>query len=73
MGADVIRQALAERSTVRMDEVLRVVKSSGALDYTHEAAIAQSQRAIERLAMLPDNEYRDAFHALARFCVDRLR
>lgn len=73
VGADVIRQALAERSTERMDEVLRVVQSSGALDYTHEAAITQSERAIERLAVLPDNEYRDAFHTLARFCVDRLR
>jgi octaprenyl-diphosphate synthase len=72
-GADVIRQAIAERSTDRMDDVLRIVQTSGALDYTHQAALAQSERAIGYLATLPDNEYRDALHTLARFCVDRLR
>ena len=73
VGADIIRQAIAEKSTRHMDDVLRIVQSSGALDYTHQAALAQSERAIARLAALPDNEYRDALHTLARFCVDRLR
>jgi octaprenyl-diphosphate synthase len=73
LGAEVIRQAVAERSTDRMDEVLRIVQTSGALDYTQRMATEQSERAIARLDALPDNEYRDALHTLAKFCVDRLR
>ncbi|MBH80249.1 MAG: octaprenyl diphosphate synthase [Gammaproteobacteria bacterium] len=71
--ADVIRQAIAEQSASHMSDVLRIVQSSGALDYTLQAALTQSERAAQQLRALPDNSYRDALHTLTNFCVDRLR
>jgi octaprenyl-diphosphate synthase len=55
-----------------MERILAIVTSCGALDYTQVAAARCSQAAIEALAPLPDNEYRDAFETLTRFCVARL-
>ena len=71
--AAVITAAIAEKSTNRLDEVLRIVQSSGAMDYTQQAAHAQKDRAAACLGDLPDNAHRDALHTLAEFCVDRLR
>ena len=73
VGAELIRQAIAERSSDRLDEVSRTVQTSGALDYTHGAALVQCERAEACLAALPDNAYRDALHTLTKFCVERLR
>jgi octaprenyl-diphosphate synthase len=71
--AAIITAAIAEKSTNRLDEVLRIVQSSGAMDYTQQAAHAQKDRAAACLGDLPDNAHRDALHTLAEFCVDRLR
>jgi len=71
--AELLTAAIAAKSADRIDEVLRIVQSSGALDYTRRAARAQSELAIACLGRLPDNEHRDALHSLAEFCVDRLR
>jgi octaprenyl-diphosphate synthase len=69
---EVIRRAIAARSTAALPEVLDVVRESGALDYTRRAARTQSERAVECLVELPHNEYRDALEDLAHFCVSRL-
>jgi octaprenyl-diphosphate synthase len=71
--AQVITSAIAAKSADRLDEVLRIVQASGALDYTQRAAHHHSERAAACLTDLPDNKHRDALHTLARFCVDRLR
>ena len=71
--ASIITSAIASRSADRLDEVLCIVQSSGALDYTRRAARESSERAMLCLTSLPDNEHRDALNALAEFCVDRLR
>ncbi len=71
--AEVITSAIAAKSADRLDEVLRIVQASGAMDYTQRAAHAQSERAMACLGSLPDNEHRDALHTLAEFCVNRLR
>ena len=71
--AQVITSAIAAKSADRLDEVLRIVQASGAMDYTRQAAYAQSRVAMDCLGTLPDNEHRDALHTLADFCVDRIR
>ena len=72
-GDPELRQAIAEQSTAHMSDVLQIVQASGALDYTLQAALTQSECATERLRTLPDNDYRDALRTLTNFCVDRLR
>lgn len=71
-GSRVIRQAIEAQSAEQLPEVLRVVKESGALDYTRSAAQQQSDQAEECLDALPDSPYRQALAELSRFCVSRL-
>jgi octaprenyl-diphosphate synthase len=70
--AAVLREALTARSAERLDEVLAIVRRSGALDYVQEAARRQSDLARETLNSLPDSAYRDALETLAHHSVARL-
>jgi octaprenyl-diphosphate synthase len=70
--ASILRECISARSVEALPEVLRIVKQTGALDYTRAAARAQSERAICCLEALPDNPYRDALDTLARFAISRL-
>ncbi|MEZ5549802.1 MAG: polyprenyl synthetase family protein [Pseudomonadales bacterium] len=67
-----LREAIAARSHTALPVVLGIVRQTGALDYTQALARAQSDRAIDCLADLPDNAYREALDTLARFAVSRL-
>ncbi len=69
---DVIRAAIAERSSRQLPEVLAIVAASGALDATRAAALAEAERACSALAALPDSAYREALLALARHATTRL-
>ena len=55
----------------QLDAVIQVIKETGSLDYTREAATAEVSKAIENLQCLPDNNYKQALEALARFTVSR--
>ncbi|MGE0625774.1 MAG: polyprenyl synthetase family protein [Pseudomonadales bacterium] len=65
-------ECIAARSVEALPDVLRIVRETGALDYTRAAARAQSEQAACCLASLPDNVYRDALEALAGFAISRL-
>ncbi|MEJ2089193.1 MAG: polyprenyl synthetase family protein [Gammaproteobacteria bacterium] len=70
--ARILRECLSARSVDALPEVLRIVQQTGALDYTQAAARSQSEKAICCLDALPDNPYRDALDAVARFAIARL-
>lgn len=63
---------IAARSLDALPDVLRIVRETGALDYTRAIARTQSEQAICCLSGLPDNDYRDALEGLARFAISRL-
>ena len=67
-----LRECIAARSRDALPDVLRIVRETGALDYTRNAATSQSEQAICCLSGLPDNVYRDALETLARFAISRL-
>ena len=69
---DVVRESLITRSAARLGDVLSVVKACGALDYTRAAALRHSQRALQCLAPLPSNEYREALRAFTEFAQARM-
>lgn len=71
-GSSAIQQAINARSADSLPEVLKVVRESGALDYTRAAAHEQSERAIDCLTCLPVGPYRQALEDLSRYCVSRL-
>jgi len=69
---DLVRESLITRSAARLDDVLGVVKACGALDYTRAAALRHSQRAMQCLEVLPNNEYREALGAFTEFAQARM-
>ncbi|MEJ2131301.1 MAG: polyprenyl synthetase family protein [Gammaproteobacteria bacterium] len=69
--ARLIREAIRARSAAHLDQVFNAVRRSGALEYTHQMALAEKRRALRCLDALPDNHYRDALANLAEFTVSR--
>jgi len=68
MLADVIREGGRDN----IDEVLRVITSSGAIEASMQRAREESSAARSALESLPDNEFRQALGVLADYSVARL-
>lgn len=64
-GADIIRQAIANKDAAHLDEILTIVRDCGALDYTRDAAQQASQKAVDALQSLPESPYRETMQKLA--------
>ena len=69
--ADFIRRAIQEGGRDHIDEVTRIIKETGALRYTEDAALAESQCAISLLDKIPDSPYKEAMRKLAVFSAMR--
>ena len=68
---ELIRHAIEEGNTDRLQEILEIVRSTGALDATRDAAQAEAQRAMAALHPIADNAYRQALHELAAQLLNR--
>jgi octaprenyl-diphosphate synthase len=71
--AALIKSALAEKSSERLDEVIAAVKRSGGIDYTQSQAQMHRQQALSALNHLPDSSATSALAALADLAIDRQR
>ncbi|HET6784209.1 MAG TPA: polyprenyl synthetase family protein [Pseudoxanthomonas sp.] len=69
--AEVIRHAVETGTLSRLDEVVAIVRETGALDAAREAAAAEAQRAMDAAAQLPANEYTQALLQLAAQLLQR--
>ncbi len=69
--AALIRDAVKEDNHDHMDEIISLVRNSGALEYTRECAIREANSARELLGILPQNKYRDALNDLVELAVNR--
>jgi octaprenyl-diphosphate synthase len=67
-----LTESISARSVDALPEVLRIVRDTGALDYTKAAARQQSELAVRCLEALPMNDYREALETLAHFATARL-
>lgn len=63
--AQVVREAIEQGSTEQLPSILSIVKRTGALDATREAAHNEAMRAIAALQALPANAYTQAMEQLA--------
>ena len=63
--AAVIREAIEQGSTDKLSEILIIVRATGALDATRQAAHDEAMRAIVALEALPANASNDAMRQLA--------
>ena len=66
-----IRQAIEQGDLGRFAEVLEVIKTTGALEYTRQQAQRESGAACAALAALPDSDYKQSLLQLADFAVTR--
>jgi octaprenyl-diphosphate synthase len=66
-----VRSCIENGDESNFDTILSAITNSGALDYTRHAAQVAGQRAIDAIAGMPDNQYKQALLQLAGFAVDR--
>lgn len=67
-----IRQAIEQGDgTQAIDKIVAALHHCGALNYTQQKAIEESEKAIEALSILPDSDYKQALVVLAKISVDR--
>ena len=62
---DLIRSAIEQGCVDDLDDIVSIVRETGALDVARQAAAAEAQRAIDRLALLPRNAHSDGLLQLA--------
>ncbi|WP_040183065.1 octaprenyl diphosphate synthase [Halomonas fontilapidosi] len=68
---DLVRRAIRQGGLDHLDEVLAIVRDTGALDYTRARAEEMADRALAQLDALPESPFRDSMAQLARLAVDR--
>lgn len=69
--AQVIINAIENGDRDTFDAVYKIVKASGAIEYTEQSAIQEAQKAIDAIDVLADSKYKDALITLANFSVQR--
>ena len=69
--SQVIRHAIKKGGLDDIEAVLAAIKETGAIDYSQVMACKEADAAKKALYELPDNDYRDALNALAKFSVSR--
>jgi octaprenyl-diphosphate synthase len=68
---DLIRSAIETGGTDRMENIIAIVRQTGALEATRDAAAAEAQRAVNALTGLPQNPYSIALLDLASQLLER--
>ncbi|MGL5046612.1 MAG: octaprenyl diphosphate synthase [Shewanella sp.] len=67
-----IRQAIEQGDGAQaIDKIVAALHHCGALNYTQQKAIQESEKAIAALSVLPDSDYKRALVTLAKISVDR--
>ncbi|MBV7315812.1 octaprenyl diphosphate synthase [Shewanella sp. NIFS-20-20] len=67
-----IRDAIEQGDgSQNIDAIIAALNHCGALEYTHQRAVEESQKAIDALKILPDSDYKTALVSLAKLAVAR--
>ena len=67
----IVAGAIQNKDASRMDEVLVAVKAAGSLDYARQRAAHYQGLAVQALAQLPVNSFRDSMAAIADLAIHR--
>ena len=68
---DLIRAAIESGDAEQLPAIVAIVRETGALDATRNAAAAEAQRAIDAISSLPVNKYTDGLLQLAAQLLER--
>lgn len=66
-----LRTAIQEGSRENLTAILEIIESTGAIEYTANAAKKHAQQAKSLLTHIPDSPYCKALHSLTEFVVER--
>ncbi|MEX2524774.1 MAG: octaprenyl diphosphate synthase [Gammaproteobacteria bacterium] len=66
-----IRHAIETGGLKDLENIKEAIEATGAITYTAQLARDEADRAVAAIAGLPDSDYLEALHALARFAVQR--
>lgn len=69
--ADLIRDAIRHGGLEHLETIIRIVQTSGALDYCRQRAAEESAAALHALSVLPASPYREALAGLAQLALQR--
>lgn len=69
--ASLIRKAIQKNGLDQLDEILKIVSTSGAIEYIEQKARIEADKAINTLAYLPASEHRNALEQLALLTIER--
>jgi octaprenyl-diphosphate synthase len=69
--SDLVKSSLEQGGLQQLDEIIRIVQSSGALEYTRSLARQEIEGALQALSCLPDTIYRSALQDMAEFALNR--
>ncbi len=69
--AQLLSRSIEEGGLEQIEDIIAVVESSGAIQYTEQRAAQQVSLAIQALQVLPASPYKEALESLAEFAVQR--
>ena len=69
--AAVVRSAIEEGDMGKFVEVLQIIRSTGALDFTRQQALREAELACATIASLPDSKHKQCLLELAHFAATR--
>lgn len=69
--AKVIRDAIESGGIANLEQVVQIVRDTGSIEATRQAAGLEAQRAIDAIALLPNNPYKKALIELGAQLLER--
>lgn len=66
-----IQEAIQTGSHEKLDDIIQIIESTGAIEYTLQAAKKHAKIASDILMHIPESPYRNALNDLAEFTVER--
>ncbi|WP_231759531.1 octaprenyl diphosphate synthase [Microbulbifer elongatus] len=69
--AVLVKEAIEQKSSEKLTEIVAAIENCGALDYTFDRARKEVALALEKLEFLPDGEHKTALRQLAEFSIQR--
>jgi len=69
--SQIIREAIEQGQRDKIDDIISIIKQTGAIDYTAQAAQNEIAQAKSALSCIADSDYKQALIGLADFAINR--
>lgn len=69
--SDLLKDCIRNGRLEQLDQVLEIIHSTGAMDYTRNMAMEESEKAIQQCHVLDNSRYKTALETLAEFSINR--